>query len=55
MIKSISKNSRQLKKGCQKTVIVPNYIDINNHNYNDNIDKAYGTMKSYIWTFMPVS
>lgn len=49
MVKTISKNSRQMNKGCQKTVIVLNYIDINDHNYhNDNIDKTYETMKFYL-------
>ena len=49
MVKTISKNSRQMNKGCQKTVIVPNYIDINDQNYhNHKIDKTYGTMKFYL-------
>lgn len=35
-----------MQKAYKKTVIIPNYIDIIDHNYHkDKIDKAYRTMK----------
>lgn len=41
MVGAITKSSIQMAKGCWKTVIIPDYVGMNDHNYHNNdIDKA---------------